>query len=450
MDSLVNHQADKKADKKADNKANKKAANIQKKSYPKFLLVWAGQLMSGLGNGMTAFALGVYVYRQTQSAANFAMVTLCLFIPSILLRPLGGVLADRFDRRFLIIGGDLGSAVAVLFLLMCTLSGDLSLWKIYLGVGINSIFTALQAPAYKASVTDLLTADQFAKAGGLVQLASSAQHLFSPVAAGFILSLGSLTTVLLVDLSTFLIAVAAVLTIRRRCGAPRQASGWSLTKDIGEGWRAVTSHRGVLRVVVLISLITFFVGFLQTLFAPMLLSFSDARTLGLVQSISATGMLLSSLLLGILGSKGKQSTILLSSLAAAGLFIALMGITTNTVFITAVFFLFFCALPLINTSADVLIRTRIPNEQQGRAWGIIGLLSQVGYIAAYSTSGLLADRLFNPLLMENGPLADSVGRLIGTGLGRGIGLMFIIAGMLMVLVTALSSNILFRTEQEYV
>lgn len=161
-------------------------------------------------------------------------------------------------------------------------------------------------------------------------------------------------------------------------------------------------------------------------------------------------MLLSSLLLGIVGSKGKHSTILLSSLAAAGLFIALMGITTNTVFITAVFFLFFCALPLINTSADVLIRTNIPNEQQGRAWGIIGLLSQVGYIAAYSTSGLLADRLFNPLLLEAGPLADSVGRLIGTGLGRGIGLMFIIAGMLMVLVTALSSNILFRTEQEYV
>ena len=425
------------------------ANHIPGKSYPKFLLVWAGQLMSGLGNGMTAFALGVYVYRHTQSATNFALVTLCLFIPSILLRPLGGVLADRYDRRFLIIGGDLGSAVAVLFLLMCTLSGNLSLWKIYLGVGINSIFTALQAPAYKASVTDLLTPEQFAKAGGLVQLASSAQHLFSPVAAGFLLSFASLETVLLIDLSTFLIALAAVLTIRRPCGTARRETDWSFTKDLGEGWRAVTSNRGVLHVVLLISLITFFVGFLQTLFAPMLLSFTDAKTLGLVQSISATGMLLSSLLLGVLGSKGKHSKILLISLAAAGLFMALMGITTNIVFITAVFFLFFCALPLINTSADVLIRTKIPNEQQGRAWGIIGLLSQIGYILAYSTSGVLADRLFNPLLMEHGPLADSVGRLIGIGLGRGIGLMYIVAGMTVVFVTAFSSGIISRTEQEY-
>jgi len=126
-----------------------------------------------------------------------------------------------------------------------------------------------------------------------------------------------------------------------------------------------------------------------------------------------------------------------------------MGITTNIVFITAVFFLFFCALPLINTSADVLIRTKIPNEQQGRAWGIIGLLSQIGYILAYSTSGVLADRLFNPLLMEHGPLADSVGRLIGIGLGRGIGLMYIVAGMTVVFVTAFSSGIISRTEQEY-
>ncbi|SRR6056297_357955 len=432
----------------ADN-ADNIAKGIQGKSYPKFLLVWAGQLMSGLGNGMTAFALGVYVYHHTQSAAAFAMVTLCLFVPSILLRPLGGVLADRIDRRLLIIGGDLGSAAAVLFLLVLTLNGNLTLPRIYLGVGINSIFTALQAPAYKASVTDLLDAEQFAKAGGLVQLASSAQHLLSPVAAGFILSLGSLTTVLLIDLSTFLIAVAAVLTIRKRCGGARGEADWSFTKDLKEGWRAVTSDKGVVQVVVLLSLITFFVGFLQTLCAPMLLSFTDAKTLGLVQSISATGMLLSSLLLGILGLKGKHSTILLTSLAAAGMCMALMGTTTHIVFITALFFLFFFALPLINTSADVLIRTHIPNEQQGRAWGIISLLSQIGYIAAYSTSGVLADHVFNPLLMENGRLAGSVGRLIGIGPGRGIGLMCSIAGISVIATAALSSGFLPRTVKPY-
>ena len=411
---------------------------MKQKSYAKFLVVWAGQLMSGLGNGMTAFALGVYVFRQTNSATAFAMVTLCLFVPSILLKPLGGVLADRYDRRLLIIAGDTGSAAAVLFLLTAAFSGSLPLWKIYVGVGLNSICTALQNPAYKAAVTDMINPTQFAKAGGLVQLAGSAQHLVSPLAAGFILSRGSLTTVLLIDLSTFLIAVAAVLVLHASGRTHTGKGEQSFLQDLEEGWKTVTADRGIVQVVVLISLVTFFVGFLQTLLAPMLLPLTDPQTLGTAQSISACGMLVSSLLLGVFGMKGSHSTALTLGLILAGICMALMGVSTSILFITAVLFLFFGTLPVINTSADVIIRTQIPNAQQGRAWGIIGLLSQIGYIGAYSISGVLADRVFNPLLSESGHLAGSVGRLTGTGPGRGIALMLLSAGSVLVVVSMFS------------
>jgi DHA3 family macrolide efflux protein-like MFS transporter len=73
-------------------------------------------------------------------------------------------------------------------------------------------------------------------------------------------------------------------------------------------------------------------------------------------------------------------------------------------------FLFFAALPFINTSADVLIRKNIPNEAQGRAWGIIGILSQIGYVVAYALAGVLTDHIFNPLLRHGGILASTVGR----------------------------------------
>ncbi len=420
------------------------AVEKNQKSYVKFIVVWAGQLLSGLGNGMTAFALGVYVFRQTSSAFAFSMVSLCLFVPSILLKPLGGVLADRYDRRFLIIAGDTGSALSVLFLMTAAFGGSPAFWKIYLGVSLNSIFTALQNPAYKAAVTDMINPAQFSKAGGLVQLAGSAQHLLSPVAAGFILSTGSLTTVLLIDLSTFLIAVAAVLSMHtsgpRRTGDTER----SFIQDLQEGWKTVIADRAILQLVLLISLVTFFVGFLQTLLAPMLLPLTDPKTLGSAQSMSACGMLISSLILGVLGLRGSHSTSLILSLVLAGLCMALMGVSTSILFITAVLFAFFCTLPVINTSADVMIRTHIPNEQQGRAWGMIGLLSQIGYIGAYSISGALADRVFNPLLSKTGPLAASVGQLTGTGPGRGIALMLLIAGTLMVIASTLSINRLRR------
>lgn len=80
-----------------------------------------------------------------------------------------------------------------------------------------------------------------------------------------------------------------------------------------------------------------------------------------------------------------------------------------------------------------MIRNHIPNDTQGRAWGIIGILSQLGYVAAYAFAGILADQVFNPLLREGGLLASSVGKVIGTGEGRGIGLLFIISGLLIII-----------------
>jgi MFS family permease len=189
------------------------------------------------------------------------------------------------------------------------------------------------------------------------------------------------------------------------------------------------------------SLVTLFVGVLQTLFAPMVLSLTDARTLGLVQSTGATGMVLASLLLGIFGLKRRHAEALLAGLLFAGISMALIGLSTRIAFIGTAFFLFFCTLPFINTGADVLIRSRIPNRRQGRVWGIVGVLSQTGYIAAYGGSGLLADRIFGPLLSEHGRLADTIGRVVGTGPGRGIAFLLVLSGLCIVIVAASASRL---------
>ena len=397
--------------------------------WGRFLIVWAGQLLSGLGTGMTGFALGVHVFTETMSATGFAMVILCLFAPAIVLRPLGGVLADRFDRRMLIILGDLGSAIGVLFILFSLRTGDLTPARIYLGIAVNSAFTALQNPAYKASLTDLVSEEQFAKAGGLVQLASSAQHLLAPLAAGFLLVHFGLHTVLMLDIATFGAAVAGALSIGARLGpAPGTERGHLMT-ELTEGWRGLAAHREVMNVVLIISGVTFFAGVLQTLFAPMMLTLTDAPTLGVVQSVSASGMLVTSLIIGMFGMPSGLKSRISVSLAATGIALALMGLSSNVAWITVTFFGFFACLPFVNTGAEVLIRAGIPNEMQGRAWGIIGVLSQLGYIAAYLTAGVLADLVFNPLLMPNGLLAASAGRIVGTGPGRGIALMLLLSGL---------------------
>lgn len=394
----------------------------------RFLIVWAGQLVSGLGTGMTGFALGVHVFRETQSATGFAMVILALFVPAILLRPVGGVLADRIDRRSLIVFGDIGSAAAVVFILLSLYRGDWTLTQIYLGVAVSSACAALQNPAYKASVSDLVSEERFAQAGGLMQLAASAQHLLAPLAAGVMLSTVGIEAVLLVDIATFLVAVVAVLSIPGEVEPTRRVAPAKMVPELKTGAAALLADKAVLDTVLVLSLVTFFVGLLQTLFGPMMLSFTDSKTLGLVQSVSATGMLLSSVAVGVIGVPVQSRKVIPVALALAGFFLSLMTLSTNVVAITASFFLFFVSLPLINSSAEVEIRTRIPNEMQGRTWGIIGFLTQIGYIIAYLSGGVLADYVFTPLLLPNGALADSAGRIVGTGPGRGIALLLCCAG----------------------
>ncbi|MGG4131157.1 MFS transporter [Paenibacillus illinoisensis] len=411
-------------------------------SFRKFLVVWAGQLVSMIGIGLTAFSLGVYAFEKTNTATSVALITLFTFLPNILLRPIGGVLADRFDRRTMMIIGDLGSAAGPIFILAIMLTGDIQLWHIYVGVSFSSVFSALQSPAYKASATDLLDKEQFSKGSGLVQLAESSKFLFSPIIAGILLSITTIEVILTINIATFLIAILAVLVIRKSMKVERENkedTNWMT--DIQEGWKEVVTNKGVLLLVILISLVTFYLGFLETLIGPMLLSFTDAKTLGTFQSVSAIGMLISSLCIGVFTMTKKYASVLVMGLIMCGLSFSLLGISTNIYFIIFAGFLFLSSLPFVNMSADVLVRNNIANEKQGRVWGIIGILSQLGFIIAYSLAGFLADHVFNPLMMEGGVLASSVGQIIGIGPGRGIALLFIIAGLFVILLAIVTSRL---------
>ncbi|MDQ0169691.1 MFS transporter [Paenibacillus tundrae] len=416
--------------------------STEHQSFIKFLIVWFGQLISTIGIGLTAFSLGVYAFEQTSTATAVALITLFTFLPNIVLRPIGGVLADRYDRRTMMMIGDLGSAIGILFILTMILIGSIELWHIYVGVAFSSVFSAIQSPAYKASATDLLAKEQFSKGSGLLQLAESSKFLLSPIIAGILLTITSIEVILVINMLTFLIAILAVLVIRRGARvdrASREKKPWFT--DFVEGWVEVTTNKGVLLLVFIISIVTFYLGFLETLIGPMILSFSDTRTLGMFQSISAIGMLISSLCIGIFTMTKKYASVLVIGLVMLGISFSLIGVSTNLSFIIFAGFLFLASLPFVNMSADVLVRNNIANEKQGRVWGIIGILSQLGFIVSYSLAGFLADRVFNPLLIEGGALSSTVGSIIGVGPGRGIALLFIVGGVSVVIMAAITSRL---------
>lgn len=399
----------------------------------KFMIIWIGELISSIGSGMTAFAVSVYVYQLTGSATLVSITALAAFLPTILLSPVGGVLADRYDRRLMMIIGDSFSVIGLLYIFICIQTGNGGVMPVLIGVTISSIFVSLLEPAYRATVTDLLSEEEYARASGLVQIAANSKYLISPVIAGLILSVADIRVILIIDMATFFVTVFTIALVRKSIQTVKpNKDNFNFLREFNEGIRSITSNKGVSSLVLLMAFMCFFIAFIQTLMTPMVLSFADARTLGIMESVSAVGMLIGSVVIGILNIKKNYSRILRASLITAGVFMALTGTTTSTWLIVVFCILFFTALPFINTCADVLIRISIPNDVQGRAWGMISILTQIGFVLAYAVCGVLADYVFGPMLMQDGILAGSIGRIIGTGEGRGIGFMLIIAGIVMV------------------
>ncbi|WP_152825547.1 MFS transporter [Paenibacillus glucanolyticus] len=414
-----------------------KAAVIKPgKSFKKFLLLWSGQLVSTIGNGLTSFGLGIYVFQQTGKASAMALVTLLAFMPSLFLSAFAGVLADRYDRRLLMILGDSLSAIGLVFILVCLLRGEAQLWQICVGVAISSVFSSLLDPAYKATVTDLLTEEQYTQASGLVQLAGSAKFLISPILAGFLLTIADIKLLLVIDICTFFVTVGTTLAVRSGIASKTGHQVTSFIREFIDGWNAVSRNKGVFVLVIMTSVLTFYLGVMETLTIPMLLTFTNSSMIGTIETIVASGMLVSSMMLGFLTIKKDYVKILSISLFCVGACMAAFGARENIVWICISGFLFFAMLPFANMSLDFLVRTNMDNAVQGRAWAFIGILSQLGFVAAYALSGVMADYVFTPLMVEGGALAGSVGKVIGIGLGRGMGFLIIIAGVLLCVTSA--------------
>ena len=396
-----------------------------KSNLRKFILLWAGELISSIGGGLTSFGLGVYIFQQTGSAANMALITLLGFLPTLLLSVPAGALADRYDRRLLMMIGDGCSALGIVFILVCMMNGGVSLAQICIGVLISSVFSALLEPAFRATITDLLTREEFSRASGLVSLAGSARYLFSPILAGFLLTVSDVKLLLVIDICTFFLTVISAAVVRKSIGKKTAEKKEGLLDSIRDGWRILRSERGVLLLVLVSSAITLFMGMFQILAEPMVLSFSDEKTLGITETICASGMLVSGLILGVRGIKMNFTGIMSMSLAAAGIMMIGFGLFENICTICISGFLFFAALPFANNCLDYLTRTHIPDDVQGRVWGLIGFLSQFGYVIAYAVSGVAADAL---------------GQWTGMGVGRGSAMVIQAAGGMM---AAIAVSMLF-------
>jgi DHA3 family macrolide efflux protein-like MFS transporter len=412
-----------------------------------FIVIWLGQLVSLTGSGLSGFALGLWVYQRTGSVTQFALISLFVVLPMILLSPLAGALVDRWERRWVMIVSDAGAAFSTLMVAFLLLSGHLEVWHTYLAAAVSSALGAFQSPAYLAAISLLVPRQHLGRTGGIVQIGQAVADILAPALAGLLVMTIQIEGVMLIDFATFAFAAFTLLWVRvprPEIVADQTSTNNSLLREVTQGWTYIVARPGLLGLLVYLAVVNSFLGgMVGPLITPMVLSFASASVLGVVISVAGSGMLIGSLVMSTWGGPKRRIAGVLGFQLMAGLFILLIGLRPSALLVATGAFGAHFAIPFVRGANLAIWQSKVIPNLQGRVFAAQRMIVSSATPLAFLAAGPLADGVFDPLLAEGGTLAASVGPVVGVGAGRGIGLLFIVLGIL----TALTTCVAFLSPQ---
>jgi MFS family permease len=399
-----------------------------------FWIVWLGQVISTLGTKITEFSLGVWAYQTTGSVTQFAFILVFSYLPNFLISPFAGALVDRWNRRWAMILSDSVTGLTGLSLMVLVASGHLEIWHIYISVSIGSLAKAFQWPAYIASIPQLVPRQNLSRANGMVQISRGVASILGPIIAGFLIAAIQIQGVLLVDAGTYIVALLSLSSVRfpavSQTKPKRQLVKLSqLWLETLSGWNYVIQRPGLLRLMMFFSVTYLTEGMVQVLFWPLVLNFASESQLGIVLSISGCGMLLGSVVVSTWGGIKRRIYGVLFLVGWQGLCLCLGGFQPSIIVAAIGGFGYLFAQPIIVSCNHTIWQCKVPMELQGRVFALQNQVEKAILILTQLSIGPLVEIVFEPLMMPDGLLANSIGQVIGIGAGRGSALLLIIVGI---------------------
>ena len=298
-----------------------------------FTLVVIGQIISLFGNAILRFALPLYLLRQTGSPALFGAVGAAAFIPAVLCAPIGGVVADRVNKRNIMVLLDFSTAAFILAFSLLLDRVPLIPLMVACLMLLYGVAGAYQ-PSVQASIPLLAEPDQLTSANAVINMVGTLSGLLGPVIGGVLFGAFGIRPILWVSIGCFFLSAVMELFIRIP-HHPREAAGSVLSivrRDLGESWRFVRRERPVfLSVMLVLALFNLVLSAALVVGIPVavvqVLGMSDSR-LGLTQGALGLGGLFGGMLTAFLGKRlplrRGNFVLLAASLTSAGMGAALL------------------------------------------------------------------------------------------------------------------------------
>ena len=356
-------------------------------------LFLSGQTVSLFGSMIVQYAVMWYVTVETKSGLAVALYAVAAFLPQGVVSIFGGVLADRVNRRILVMTADAVIAAATLVLALLMMNGVTDLWIIVVAVAIRSFGAGFQTPAVSAMIPQLTPPDQLMRVNGIFQTINSAMALLAPAAAGVVFGVFGIVPVFFIDVVTAVIGIAILAFVTVPTLAAVAEKTTNFRQDLVEGMRYIWQH-DVVRWLLVIFAIVFVLMVAPSFVTPLMV----ARTFGdevwkltVLEIAFSVGMLLGGVVMSTLLARGNKATLLLVS--TFGFAVATIGLGLSPTLWVFYGFMFAVGLlvPLFSTPVMTLLQQTVEPDKHGRVFSYVSIVMALATPIGIVVFGPLAD-----------------------------------------------------------
>ena len=420
------------------------------KQIRSYLLLWFTQSLSTLGSSMTGYALGLWLYSSTGSALKTALLSVCSYAPYVMMSIFAGAVSNNWNKKRTMLICDLLAACTTFAALLLIMANALEPWHLFLINALNGLMNTVQQPASEVSATQLIPKEYYQKTGALRSFSQSMNTILTPVLATMLFAFGGLPTVISVDLITFVTAFTSLLLFIR-IPEPKTAekSGESVISSAKAGLSWLRANPLILELIFFLAGINLIASANGAAVRPMILSRSaGGETVpGSVNFCIGIATLAGTVIASSTPApKNRVKAICLSLFFSMGTENFILAFSDPPVIWCAGAALGWLFIPYMGANLDVILRSSIPAEMQGRVYACRNSLQFFTIPIGGIAGGALIDRYFEPLMARQ-PDRSCLVSLFGSETGSGAAMLLAFLGFAGVAVCTVFTLLLHKEQR---
>lgn len=382
-----------------------------------FTIIIVGQLISMLGNSIQRFAFSLYILELTGSATMFSTILSIELIPTIILSPFGGAIADRISKKKIMVGLDFCCYIIIGFFAFFIYGKSYQVIFIAILMFVLSLINSIYSPAVEAGIPEVVSDEHFNAANSIVTQISSITSLIGPIAAGFLYGILGVKAIMIINMVSYFVSAVMELFLKMPY-EKKQDEKLSLSiyiNDVKDGFKYLyKEQKRILKVIFIISGINLFISPLYFVGVPYVVKIvfgvSD-QLYGISEGALGLGMILGAILINFVDKYISFEKNYIHFIALA-LVIFLMGACTSNVVLnldtnhiiafiifTLTGFVSFNFIAFINIQFMTYIQFNVPKQILGKTIGLSTGISTVLIPVGQVIYGLLYDKLANMLFL---------------------------------------------------